>query len=460
MIRQVVDPAFVREQLDAVRAQIAAGNVEPGVVARAATVVPGAISGDAAATVLGALPLGTPGPASSGGPAPVDEGSDVPFIGRDPLVSILQTAMESRIHETHPDLIERDEAADPAELAKVPGVATWLSDTQFTTEDPRWVTEVAKAMLERLGEGNHPFNPKPAEADLADGARLILVGDWGSGLPRALAVGALMAGKVGEALSDGRQVHVIHLGDVYYSGDKGEYDSRLLAPWPVTADQAAAGVGSWSLNGNHDMYSGGWAYSDHLLADPRFRGQRCADDKPTSFLRLRGTQWDVIGLDTSWDPNPLTLGQRAVLEDPQAAFVESVAAEGRKLLVLSHHQLMSVYSPGDLGKVLPTKLAGVLRSGQIAGWIWGHEHRCMAFEATPEVRSPYCLGNGGVPVRAHPQDAPVPPPGRWEERGFLDDHGTHWGRFGFAVLDLQGDSFAVQFINDLGAVTHGPETIA
>ena len=31
---------------------------------------------------------------------------------------------------------------------------------------------------------------------------------------------------------------------------------------------------SWALNGNHDMYSGGWGYFDHLLADERFSRQR------------------------------------------------------------------------------------------------------------------------------------------------------------------------------------------
>ena len=46
--------------------------------------------------------------------------------------------------------------------------------------------------------------------------------------------------------------------------------------WPVTAAQARAGVTSWSLNGNHDMYGGGFGYFETLLADPRFVTQRSA----------------------------------------------------------------------------------------------------------------------------------------------------------------------------------------
>jgi hypothetical protein len=54
--------------------------------------------------------------------------------------------------------------------------------------DPRWVKAVF-AMVHRSLHGRVPFNPQPAVPPaLADPARLILIGDWGSGLPRALDV--------------------------------------------------------------------------------------------------------------------------------------------------------------------------------------------------------------------------------------------------------------------------------
>jgi hypothetical protein len=40
----------------------------------------------------------------------------------------------------------------------------------------------------------------------------------------------------------------------------------------VRADETGA-FGSWSLNGNHDVYSGGHAYFDVLLRDPRVARQ-------------------------------------------------------------------------------------------------------------------------------------------------------------------------------------------
>ena len=60
-----------------------------------------------------------------------------------------------------------------------------LHPQRYGPEDSRWVTKIAEAMLERLAKGNHAFNPVPAEHEISDDARVVVVGDWGSGLKRA-----------------------------------------------------------------------------------------------------------------------------------------------------------------------------------------------------------------------------------------------------------------------------------
>jgi hypothetical protein len=263
-----------------------------------------------------------------------------------------------------------------------------------------------------------------------------------------------MAEEVADALDHGREAHVIHLGDVYYSGLPSEIQQHVLAWWPVTPQQARAGVTSWSLNGNHDMYSGGFGYFGTLLGDPRFAAQHSADGAATSFFRLTAPSWDFVALDTSWDRDVLTKGACGVLEDPQAGFVADIAkTSSRKLVLLSHHQLVSAYDQADLGPVLPAKLGPVLDSGRVTAWWWGHEHRCMGFEASHGVRFPRCLGHGGVPVlQARAPGDPVPAPGAWEDRSFLQDsEGNHWARFGFAVLDLDGGQLQVRYRDDQGA---------
>jgi len=389
--------------------------------------------------------------ASSGGGA---EG--VPYISRGPLVSMMQSNVEEALTESG----VRDEGrpASPwSRLVRAAQRLIHLSPGSFTPDDPDWYVVIARGVLERLAEGNAPFNAVPAEYDeMTDNARLVVVGDWGTGLPRAKAVAALMQGKIAEALTAGRQVHVVHLGDVYYSGFEYEDRRRFLDLWPVTGEQAQAGVTSWSLNGNHDMYSGGFGYFGTLLADPRFVHQRSPDGKTTSYFRLRSPSWDFVGLDTAWDPDVTSSGEVAVLRDPQAGYVAGVAAGSRRKLVLfSHHQLVSFYDKSDLGPTLPGELKPVLDDSRVTAWWWGHEHRAITYEAAGGVRFPRCLGNGGVPILPDPS----PPAGStpvitWHSTRTVREDGRNWTRFGFAVLDLSPERIDVAYIDDDGHVPH------
>jgi hypothetical protein len=448
MIRQVVDRREMHRYVEALRHQLSAPELQDAAT-RAADTFAG--QGDPVTKLRAALPPVAPGIASSGG-----RKSDlVPFMSRDPIQSLMQSTLEGKLHER----------GVPGEAPKHRGPLGWLihliesilHPVRFGPDDPDWVIDVAAAMLDRLARGNHPFNPLPAEHEIADDARVVIVGDWGSGLPRAQEVAKVMAEEVAQAVAEGREVHVIHLGDTYYSGMEDEVRRHVLAPgmWPVTTAQAGAGVTSWSLNGNHDMYGGGFGYFQTLLGDERFSKQHSPDGQPTSYFRLRSPSWDIVGLDTAWDPDVLSLGMVGVLEDPQAAYVTSVAGESeRKLMLLSHHQLISVYDPEDLGPVLGDKLSTVLGADRVTAWLWGHEHRCMGFAADQHVQFPRCIGHGGVPVLMnHAAGDPVPAPGTWEERGFLEDRGDHWMRFGFAILDFSADEINVRYRDDQGTQT-------
>ena len=423
------------------------------VIARAAAQVPG----DEAPRdkIAALLPEDVDSTVSSGG-----EPEGLPYLSRAPLVSMVQSHVEEALRDAGiPD------AGNPASLWSrlVHAIerGLHLSPGSFTPDDPDWYVFIAKGVLERLAKGNAPFNDTPAEyADVADDARLVVVGDWGTGLPRARDVAAHMREAVSRALADHRQVHVLHLGDVYYSGLETEDRQLFLDLWPVTREQADAGVTSWSLNGNHDMYSGGFGYFGTLLGDPRFRRQRSPDGKPASFFRLRSPSWDFIGLDTAWDSDVTSAGQGAALQDPQAGYVAAAAAgSSRKLVLFSHHQLVSVYDTSDPGRVLQAKLAPVLSGNRVTAWWWGHEHRAITYEAAAGVRYPRCLGNGGVPV------LPVadPPAGRtpritWHSTRTVREDGQDRTRFGFAVLDLQPGRIEVAYVDDDGHIPHS-ETI-
>jgi hypothetical protein len=442
----------LQDHLDQVRQALADPRLSD-VIDRAAQQIPG--PGDPKAKIEQHLDVDFAATHSSGG-----EPHPVPYLSRAPLVSMVQSHIEEAL---------RDEGVpDPSDhhslwwkvLHSIEH-ALHLDPGSLTPNDPDWYVVIAKGVLERLADGNHAFNPRPAEFEIADDARLVLVGDWGSGLPGARSVAVHMQEEIAAALAEQRQVHVIHLGDVYYSGLESEDRRRFLDLWPVTSEQAAAGVTSWSLNGNHDMYSGGFGYFTTLLGDDRFSKQRSPDGPATSFFRLHSPSWEFVGLDTAWDSNVVSTGQSGVLEDPQGAYAAQVAAASeRKLVLFSHHQLASVYDPSDLGTTLPHKLAPLLAGDRVTAWWWGHEHRAIAYEATGGVKFPRCLGNGGVPILADPPPPAGSDPGiTWRSTRTTHSHGKNWTRFGFAVLDLQGDQLAVRYRDDDGQQTHA-ETVS
>ena len=447
MQKPAYDKGSVRKHVAAVRGLLNSAELSD-LAASAAEQIPG--GGVAAAKLAAALPHVDQAEVSSGGARP-----GVPYMSRDPLVSLIQSSIEEK-------LIERKGVTDE------PGHGLWawivhfadrylnLQLGHFQPDDPEWYLQIARSSLEHLARGNHPFNPRPAEHQISDTARLVVVGDWGSGLGRARQVAVHMQEEIAGALAEGREAHAVHLGDVYYSGLASEDQRRFLAYWPVTAAQAASGVTSWSLNGNHDMYSGGYGYFGTLLADPRFAAQHSPDGQPTSFFRLTSPSWDFVALDTSWDQNVLSTGAVAVLQDPQAGYVAKVAGESaRKLVLLSHHQLTSLYDQHDLGPELGGKLAPVLTTNRVTAWWWGHEHRAMTFRPFGGVQYPRCLGNGGIPVL---RDPALTEQGRtvadWESRRYIWSGLRRWARSGFAVIDLAGDTISVRYRDDDGRQVH------
>ena len=395
------------------------------------------------------------------------------FMPRSPVVSLLQSVLEEQIEKRFGDRVVRRTRIDPAAPAPAATRVLLRPDgsepdqeamgNPFTLLDPSWAIVVAEALVQRLLRGRHPFNPCPAPpVEIASNARLVVFSDWGSGIERAQRVTQHAREWLLEAKASGRDAHAVHLGDVYYAGERREYDNHVLAPgmWPVEPEEADE-IGSWSLCGNHDMYSGAWAYFDHLLADRRFARQRSEDRKPTSWFELVGPVWRVFGLDTAWNGPVLMHGQWGDLEPPQGAHVAAAAAEddGRKILLLSHHQLFSAYDPNGVGPTIERELHPALATGRVRAWFWGHEHRCMAFAPHEQLEFGRCIGHGGVPVTAHAESAPIPPPVTWEYKGQFESSGYSWARFGFVVLDFAGATVRVTYVDESGDVSHTEDLV-
>jgi Calcineurin-like phosphoesterase len=320
-----------------------------------------------------------------------------------------------------------------------PGISATLRRTfQLNRKDPRWVLVLqAKAIKRR--KGTPPFPDNSARTAKFDAkARVLLVGDWGSGVPDAVTLAQTMWNSHLQPELGQRELHVIHLGDVYYAGLPTDYTHRFLRHWPVPLGYEKQ-VSSWCLAGNHDMYSGGHGFFE-MLKDPRFVAQ-----KQASYFLLENADWQVFGLDTSFDSRDYK-GDIGELYGEQAAWVarKRDAATATKCLILTHHQPFCAYSV--IKENLGRRLRPIRNAYQIDAWFWGHEHLCAVYDGHENVRYPVLLGHGGFPQKPKTKRLGAPPmKHEWLATGPSGDV-----LFGFAVLDFNGSQIDVQLIDQAG----------
>jgi hypothetical protein len=107
------------------------------------------------------------------------------------------------------------------------------------------------------GQAHELVRPTGSSAEaLADDAIVAIAADWGTGMYGAPEI----ADSIRKQAASRKFDLLMHLGDVYYSGTLKEVQERFLDVWP-----ADAGTVSRTLNSNHEMYSGGFAYFDLAL---------------------------------------------------------------------------------------------------------------------------------------------------------------------------------------------------
>jgi hypothetical protein len=227
---------------------------------------------------------------------------------------------------------------------------------------------------------------------LAGDLRVAIAADWGTGLYGAPRIAATM-----RRLSAARKFDLaMHLGDVYYSGTEAEVKERFLDVWPTDAATINRG-----LNGNHEMYSGGFGYFKLIL--PHF-GQE------GSYFALQNDHWVLIGLDTAYVDHDM--------DNTQVAWVNLIIDQAqkpkpRKVVLFSHQQPISRLDAQ--GPKLQKALRHHLEGQRIKAWYWGHEHDCVIYDEQAAWKMfGRCLGNGGIPsarskdVKAAPADTKYP----------------------------------------------------
>jgi len=428
IIRDVTDPAYLRKLLNDVQSKAPATERIPDDAFQEAD--------QELADATGASPDGHTKPV---------------FIPRTATNGILQSVVTTCIESRADQLLD----SVPEGLARLAHAV--LKDAeifrQFGPCDPGWIsTKIAEGLAMIDGKPAFPAEPAPP-VRLADNARVLMVGDWGTGLPGAV----LVAQQMRKWIEDGRgrEQHVIHLGDVYYSGWSEEYETRFLPYWPVDRDDRE--VMSWSLNGNHDMYSGGHGYFGFLLHDHRFRGHWLGDparQAPSSHFSVENEHWQIIGLDSAYVDHDLAGSQEQWLAEKLTA--------SPKTMLLSHHQPFTAFDPSVSQAMTEKVQRAVPADRPLDAWIWGHEHRCTVYADNPRTWLKFgsTVGNGGVPqMLPDPPLDPTPDDDAhaactWSYDGAETVDGDSWLRFGFAVLDFDGPNVTIRYFDEHNTEVH------
>ena len=312
----------------------------------------------------------------------------------------------------------------PAGNSFTPGVLS----VQFDNDDLAGWLRMAPELIFKPPKAEWS-DPPPVAQTIPDNARIALFADWGTGLYGAPAITKCIEGL-------DRCDVVLHLGDTYYSGENDEIRDRLIGNWP----NRPAGTINRTLNGNHEMYSGGKGY---------FQALSSFFQQPASCFALQNSQWILVCLDTAY--------QDFNLDEKQVAWVNSIvnAAGTRRLLLFSHHQPFSQLD--DQGPNLQIALADLLNTQRIHAWFWGHEHRLVLYDPHPTWGfKGRCIGHGGFP--AFREDLPdahgnvyqwlILPAQPQAPKAQLLDGPNFWipqepegfSPHGYVVLDFDGDT--------------------
>ena len=241
---------------------------------------------------------------------------------------------------------------------------------------------------------------------------IAVVGDWGAGNANAKAVMDMVAAQNPD--------YIIHVGDTYYGGTPlesdlcrnlyfapGEEMANLVDLWPSGYDGK-----SFSLNSNHEMYSG----ANGLFYDAYGCNKPVGESKlpfsahhGSSCFALTFGGWTLLGLDTAFRAKitkAFMVGSLGEEDGTQTKWIKSLNLDPKKTIVFSHHN--GFEDDTNSGSPLWWQMNNALGDDPFA-WYWGHIHNGIVYNkditipATDKVPGfkvnsfARCLGHASLP---------------------------------------------------------------
>jgi hypothetical protein len=261
----------------------------------------------------------------------------------------------------------------------------YLIGSIFTTPAPfRWHSDpqYANKFVYSLPE------PSPDEP-----LKIALLSDFGTGLYHSL--------YIARQLEHRKYPYAVHLGDVYYAGRRSEFVHHFESPLRRILPDTKL----FTLNANHEMYSGGLPYFDYISTRKQAHAHQ---EQEGSYFALRSRQFQLVGIDTAY------FGHGRYAQPDLLEWLEWVLVEGRNRDLMNI--LLSSDEPYDYGKADATKLytedLGRFAQRELIDlWLWGNTHYCALFDRNvtyPFVGS--CIGHGGYPYSRYQRGRTEPAP--------------------------------------------------
>jgi hypothetical protein len=364
------------------------------------------------------------------------------FVPRDSMAALAQSAMNESATRQGGSMRTAVATAEGVVAAQELAVAPV---EQFGPLDPGWIECLVDGFKTLFG-GKAPFVQHQALTDflypIADQITIALVADWGADNDAARLVAA--------QIKAAKPSIVIHLGDIYYAGQKNEA-LEALKIWPL-ADSVTGAIPpgtSFGLNGNHEMYSGGHAYFGKVFD---------AFGQKASYFGLRNKKWQILAFDSAYIEQRLLSPEDAAPIDSRLGsqwnwLVDKMKNSTQQTILLSHHQPISAFTQenNDAANLRADFQKFLTAAGRpIFGWFFGHEHLCTIYDDAQFPYSPRLIGHGCIPHTPPPVNQ-KPDPGcfAFSKMNFRTNANGD-AVSGFALLKFNGAIIDIQYTDEDG----------
>lgn len=271
---------------------------------------------------------------------------------------------------------------------------TVLSMELFADFDQNWFIafiNLAETAISNLwyNGGVFPTTPAPPPPIALSGAtantvNIGILGDWGSG--------SATAQNLMNQLVALKPDYIVHVGDVYYAGSPqstdpnsstyylpGEETSNLVDLWPPGFSN-----NSFTLNSNHEMYSGGNGFfydALGVLNTPAGSGTPFSAQQGSTCFALQFCGWTILGLDSAFMSSvtsALMTGSIGGASGTQGKWIQSLKLTPATTIVLTHHNGFA--DDTTSGSPLWAEINGAL-GGDPYAWYWGHVHNGIVYNS-------------------------------------------------------------------------------